>query len=84
MPFPESVKLEIKKRSLFKCCICHEPDVEIHHIIPDSEGGPNSMDNAAPLCARCHDIWGGNPQKRKFIRESRDHWYKVCEKRYPD
>ena len=36
---------------------------------------------AAPLCAACHDQYGGNPDKRKAIREMRDFWWDLCEKR---
>ena len=39
------------------------------------------MDNAAPLCARCHDVYGGNPDKRKQIRETRDLWWEICARR---
>jgi hypothetical protein len=29
---------------------------ERHHIIPKSEGGPNTDDNLALLCANCHEV----------------------------
>ena len=82
MPFPESVKLEANKKALFQCVACHAPFVEVHHIIPESKGGPDTLDNAAPLCAGCHSIYGGNPVFRKRIRQMRDNWYDVCEKRF--
>jgi len=81
MPFPESVKLEAKKRAHYVCVICKEPFLEVHHIIPESEEGPNTIDNAAPLCASCHDRFGGNPDKQKTIREMRDFWWEMCAKR---
>jgi hypothetical protein len=56
--------------------------VEIHHILPQAEGGSDEEDNAAPLCASCHETYGANPTKRKFIREARDWWYETCAKRY--
>jgi hypothetical protein len=56
--------------------------IEVHHIIPEAEEGPNTLDNAAPLCAGCHSIYGGNPVFRKQIRQMRDNWYDVCEKRF--
>ena len=82
MAFSESVKHEVKVNSDFSCCICHEKDVHIHHIIPQAEGGPDTIENAAPLCPNCHDRFGGNPLKRKFIGETRDYWYEVCLKKY--
>jgi len=42
---------------------------------------PDNLDNAAPLCGSCHDLFGRNPDKRKQIREMRDFWWEVCEKR---
>jgi hypothetical protein len=56
--------------------------VEVHHIIPEEEDGPDTKDNAAPLCPSCHETYGSNPDKRKFIREARDFWYELCSKRF--
>ena len=56
--------------------------VEIHHIVPQKDGGPDDDDNAAPLCPGCHETHGGNPDRRKVIREARDHWYAICDKRF--
>jgi hypothetical protein len=55
--------------------------VEVHHIQPESEGGPDTLDNAAALCASCHDLFGGNPEKRKQIRQMRDDWWQKMEER---
>lgn len=82
MAFSESQKLKVKQKAHFCCCLCHALGVEVHHIIPEAEGGPNSLANAAPLCPSCHETYGANPTKRKFIREARDFWYEVCTKRY--
>jgi len=80
MAFSEKTKLEVKRRAHFRCCLCRNIGVEIHHIIPSEEDGPNTEENAAPLCPSCHETWGGNTKKRKFIREARDFWYEHCEK----
>jgi hypothetical protein len=82
MAFNESLKLSVKKRSHFSCCLCHSLYVEVHHIIPEEEGGPDIEDNAAPLCPSCHETYGANQDKRKFIREARDFWYELCGKRF--
>jgi hypothetical protein len=81
MAFSEKTKLLAKQKSAFRCCLCHKPFVEIHHIIPQAESGADKLDNAAPLCSSCHDLYGGNPEKRKTIRQMRDHWWDVIEKR---
>ena len=82
MPFSEAIKTSVRRKAHLTCCLCKSMGVEVHHIIPQAEGGPDTEDNAAPLCPSCHDIWGGNPQKRKTIREHRDFWYEVCDKRF--
>ncbi|MGQ4661472.1 HNH endonuclease [Lysobacter sp. F6437] len=85
MAFPESVTKEVKRKAHFQCCLCKAIGVEIHHILPQAERGPDTAENAAPLCPSCHETYGANPTKRKFIREARDLWYEICEKRYaPD
>lgn len=80
MPFPDQIKLQVKKKSNFKCCMCNALIVDVHHIIPESEGGPNTIDNAAPLCGGCHRSYGNNPDHRKIIKQMRDHWYEICER----
>ncbi|NQU66371.1 MAG: HNH endonuclease [Candidatus Marinimicrobia bacterium] len=81
MPFTEATKLKVKKKARFQCCLCHDLGVQIHHIIPQSEDGSDEEDNAAPLCPSCHDKYGANQEKRKFIHEVRDFWYKECNSR---
>lgn len=78
MPFPESLKKKVRARANFRCCVCQEIDVEIHHIVPHADGGKDTEDNAAPLCPNCHSTYGANPEKRKIIREMRDRWYERC------
>lgn len=77
--FTEALKKKIRDRADLRCCIagCHKPDIDIHHIVPRAAGGQSTEDNAAPLCAGCHRALGGDPTKRKMIREHRDRWYKT-------
>jgi hypothetical protein len=82
MVFSEALKLNVKKKSHFSCCLCHALGIEVHHIVPEADGGEDSEDNAAPLCPSCHETYGANPQKRKFICEAREFWYEICAKRY--
>lgn len=51
--------------------------MDVHHIIPESDEGPDTEDNAAPLCGSCHDLYGNNPDLQKEIRSRRDHWYNL-------
>ena len=82
MPFSEPIKLQIKRRAAFRCCRCHEIGVDVHHIIPQSEGGADTIENAAPLCQNCHDRFGDNPQKRKELTQMRDWWYEIVQDNY--
>jgi HNH endonuclease len=78
MPFSESIKIEAKKRANYRCVVCQGFWVEVHHIHPEGQGGPSTLDNAAPLCTGCHHQYGGNPELRKQLREMRDHWWERC------
>ena len=83
MSFNDIVRKDVREKSGFQCCKCHNiGSVEAHHIIPESEEGPDTFENAAPLCPTCHAEIGGNPDKRKEIRQMRDWWYAVIEKKY--
>jgi hypothetical protein len=82
MAFSEGLRVAIRKRAHLRCCLCHSIGVEVHHIVPQSEGGLDVDENAAPLCPSCHETYGANPQKRKFICEARDLWYEICATRF--
>jgi len=80
MGFSETTRLNVQKWADFTCCWCNnrQNKVEIHHIVPQAEKGPDTEENAAPLCGSCHTLLGGNPELRKEIRLRRDHWYEIC------
>jgi hypothetical protein len=82
MAFSEALKLNCKKKAHFCCSLCHVLGVEVHHIVPQAHGGEDSEENTVPLCPSCHETYGANPEKRKFVREARDFWYELCTKRY--
>ena len=83
MGFSDQLKLKVKKKAHFTCCWCRNPinKVEVHHIIPEAQDGPDIEDNAAPLCGSCHTLLEGNPKLIKELRLRRDHWYEICSKR---
>ena len=83
MSFSEPLKLDVRRRAHFRCCMCRGLGVEVHHIIPQAEGGPDTDYNAAPLCPSCHETYGANPTKRKFVRECRDLWNDLCSQSSP-
>ena len=57
------------------CCICHTfcgIHIEMHHIVPKSEGGNDKIENAISLCFNCHSevhLDGKYPKGRKYSNE---------------
>lgn len=82
MAFSEDLKLQVKKKAMFKCCRCQAIGVEVHHINPQHENGEDNLANAAPLCPNCHTWFGDNPLKKKEIKQMRDNWYEIVERMY--
>lgn len=80
MAFSEKIKDEVKRKAHFRCCVCRNYFVEVHHITPQAHGGTDDIENAAPLCPNCHTNFGDDPTKRKAIRQMRDLCYELCEK----
>lgn len=74
--FPSSVRDQVLVESARHCAVCHRfkaLGVEVHHIVPSSEGGANSEENAIALCFDCHAAAGHyNPQHPKGSRYSRE------------
>ena len=58
----------------------------MHHIIPESDGGSNDLENAIALCLRCHGEAGhyniqhpmGNKYSPRELRRHRDEWWEWC------
>ncbi|MGD0400389.1 MAG: HNH endonuclease [Syntrophobacteraceae bacterium] len=67
-----TLKPDVKHRAAFRCCWRQAIGVEVHHIVPESQGGPDTIDNVAPLCVKCHADFGDDPHKRNEIGEMRD------------
>ena len=82
MSFSDTLKWRVKQNAHFYCCWCQnvKGSLDAHHIVPESEGGPDTENNAAPLCKECHDTFGSNPNKRTEVRKRRDWWYDQCAK----
>lgn len=57
MGFLAKIKEDVMVACGRHCCLCHKfcgLKIEIHHIKPQSEGGPDTFENAIPLCFDCH------------------------------
>jgi hypothetical protein len=88
VPFSHEVAEQLLVAAHRHCCLCHKPtgvNVEIHHIVPEEEGGDDSFDNGIPLCFDCHaSVQHYNtrhPKGRKFhpseLRKHRDQWFAI-------
>ena len=81
---------EVKEKALIcckrHCCICGKSkglNIEVHHIVPKGSGGPDTFDNAIPLCFDCHSTVGsynplhpkGNKYSPKELKQLRDDFY---------
>ena len=60
---PQSVREQVIERDEQQCQRCGDqvtptdedgPSFEVHHIIPFSAGGPDTVDNLIVLCSDCH------------------------------
>lgn len=57
--FSKNIREKTKARDDYTCQRCGFADcrcLEVHHIVPTSKGGDNSLDNAQTLCSNCHKI----------------------------
>lgn len=52
------MRFEALRRDGYRCVECgapaHDKILDVHHVIPRSEGGSNEMDNLRTLCNECH------------------------------
>ena len=73
-----------------RCCICYRfcgVKIETDHIVPAAEGGPDTVDNAIPVCFECHaEIHSYNdkhPRGRKLtpdeLRRHKEQWLELCQ-----
>ncbi len=81
--FSKEIKKEVLTKSARHCCVCHRykgVKVEVHHMILQSDGGTDDIENAIALCFDCHADAGHynkqHPRGTKFtpseLRKARD------------
>jgi GTPase SAR1 family protein len=70
--------------AMHRCCLCpqHEDITDIHHILPISEGGPNTENNLMVVCPTCHAKIRRirtmyNSEQLKMYKER---WVSLCSK----
>lgn len=92
MPFRRDELDELLTACHRRCCICHRfcgVKIETDHITQAADNGPDTIDNAIPVCFECHaEIHSYNdrhPRGRKFrpeeLRMQKEQWLEVCRSR---
>ncbi|WP_078118546.1 HNH endonuclease [Thiosocius teredinicola] len=90
MPFSPQLREDLLVKARRRCCVCHKfagRSVNVHHIVPESEGGPSTPENAIVLCLQCHGEAGhynakhpiGTKYSPTELVRHRDEWLKYCE-----
>ena len=52
---PKTTRKAVYKRDGYRCALCDSPKyIQIHHVIPRSEGGSDFPENLITLCSVCH------------------------------
>src|SRR5437016_8716101 len=88
MPFSSEVRELALVLAARHGCVCHRHrgvNIEVHHIIPQGDGGASDLDNAIALCFDCHCDAGHyncqHPKGSKFskaeLRKHRNRWHEI-------
>lgn len=83
MAITDEMEAEVLSKSARHCCICRNflpLKVQVHHIIKQSDGGTDDIDNLIPVCIDCHSsIHTKTYMTRNFtakeLKKSRDDVY---------
>jgi len=89
VPFSDKEAVELLAQCHRRCCICHRFcgfKMELDHIEPKKDGGPDTINNAIPVCFECHaEIHAYNdkhPRGRKYrpneLKKHKDQWLELC------
>ena len=88
-PFTPEAKVQLLADCGRHCCLCLRwcgRRMQIHHIVPDSEGGGGDYDNGIPVCLDCHaEIESRSTMGRSFsaaeLKLHRDRWFATVRER---
>lgn len=56
-----ALRVEVVERDGFRCKnpLCKRPNsLEVDHMVPRSQGGPDAIENLITLCRTCHELKG--------------------------
>lgn len=75
---PRKIRDFILVASKHQCSICQAKTVEVHHIIPVSEGGTNDLENLMAACPNCHTNFHEGRFTTEQMRRYRTQWMQKC------
>jgi len=93
MGFSKKIKEDTFVKSARHCCVCHRRtgfNIEVHHIVPQQQGGKDTIDNAIALCFDCHadagHYFANHPKGARLspeeLRKHRDAWFEIVERNH--
>lgn len=79
---PKDVRNQVLVDAMHRCCLCpeHREVVDLHHVVPISEGGPNTEDNLMAVCPTCHATIHRirNRYTSEQLRMYKERWVRLC------
>lgn len=75
---PKKIKDFLLIASKHQCSICHGHTIDVHHIIPISEGGTNDLDNLMVLCPNHHREYHQGKFTIDQMKTYRTQWIQKC------
>lgn len=58
-PIPEALRWAVWERDNFTCQHCGtRRNLSVDHVVPESKGGPTTLDNCRTLCSTCNSRKG--------------------------
>lgn len=65
----KALRKEVYKRDGYRCALCDDHRrLQLHHVVPRGEGGPDTQMNLITLCPRCHALAHGTDIDRLGLR----------------
>lgn len=66
--FSHSERKAILRRDRNVCYVCGRYAMEVDHVVPQSEGGSHSPENARAICGSCHSSKSRAEARRGYAR----------------
>ena len=79
---PKAIRDKLLVDAMHRCCLCpeHHDVTDLHHIVPISEGGPNTEDNLMVICPTCHAKIHRFRRSHTLdqLRMYKERWVRLC------